>query len=752
MSRATLARALLALAVLAVSTYVVLTKPARLGLDLRGGTSIVLETRDGETARADAGTTDQVMEVLRRRVDALGVAEPVLARSGDRRIVVDLPGLQDPRAAVETIGRTAQLTIHPVLGVDGTGTDESGQPIRLGPAALDGSAIGNASAFLDPQNFAGWQVTIDFRGSGGNTWREITAAAACAAPGDPRRRVAIALDGKVISSPQVGQDVACRTGITGGSTVITGQFDEGSARELALLVRAGALPVPVDVVEQRTVGATLGADAIRDSGRAALIGLAATILFVVAVYRIAGLLAAVALAAYGLISYATLLALGATLTLPGIAGFVLAIGMAIDANVLVFERAREEYAARGSLRGAVRDGFRGALSAVADSNVTTLLAAGLLFFLASGPVRGFGVTLSVGVLVSMFTALVLSRALLEIFGGSALGRRRPRWSGLGDIGVVRRRLTERPPDLMRRRRRWLALSGVLVAVALTGVATRGLNLGVEFTGGRLVEFSTTSAVDVGAARQVVAEAGVDQAVVQSSGDRQLTVRAGDVDDAERDRIRTGLAALGGGAEQVRDEFIGPSLGSELRRNALIALAVALTAQLAYLAVRFRAAFGVAAVVAMAHDVALVVGLFAWLGKPVDGVFLAALLTVVGYSVNDSVVLFDRMRELLRRPRRGTSRAAIANTAILQTLPRTVNTGLGAVFVLAALTLLGGSTLTDFAVALLAGIVVGTWSSVFTATPIAVELLDRRPGRDRHAKAAKGRPAARRAPRDTGARV
>jgi SecD/SecF fusion protein len=780
-SRATLVRAALALAVLALSTYVVLTRPPKLGLDLRGGTQVVLEARDGPAARADRAATDRVLEVLRRRVDALGVAEPQLTRSGERRIIVDLPGLQDPRQAVEVIGRTAQLTIHPVLGAgaadpgtapadprrERTVPDETGQPVRLGPAALDGSAVAGAEAAPDPQFGSGWQVTVDFRSAGERTWERLTADAACQPPGDPRRRVAIALDGRVISSPQVDPGVRCDVGITGGSTVITGRFTPDAARDLALLVSAGALPVPVDVVEQRTVGATLGAEAIRDSARAAVIGVLLTVLFVLAVYRLAGLLAAVALAAYGLISYAVLLALGATLTLPGIAGFVLAIGMAIDANVLVFERAREEYAVRGSLRTAVRDGFRGALSAVADSNVTTLLAAGLLFFLASGPVRGFGVTLSVGVLVSMFTALVLSRALLELSAASSWLARRPRWTGLGDIGAVRRGLLRRRPDLMRHRRRWLALSALLVAVAAAGIATRGLNLGVEFTGGRLVEYGTAQPVDVADARRVVAEAGVEQAVVQSSGDRQLTVRAGDLDDAELDRIRTGLATVGGETERVRDELIGPSLGSELRHKALIALGVALAAQLAYLGVRFRPAFGAAAVLAMAHDVLVLVGVFAWLGKPVDGVFLAALLTVVGYSVNDSVVVFDRVRELLRgrvggqvaSRRRGRSVADLATEACLQTLPRTVNTGLGALFVLTALAVLGGDTLTDFAVALLVGIVVGTWSSLFTATPLAVEFLTRWPGRGERARPATrpgGRPApaaaGRRQPRDTGARL
>jgi len=765
MPRSSLIRAVLALAVLAASTYVVLTRPARLGLDLRGGTQIVLQTRDTETARADADATDRALEVLRRRVDALGVTEPVLARSGDNRIIVELPGVQDPAQAREVIGRTAQLTIHPVLAdrapadpvpadpvpadpvpadpapADqaptpsagssraGSQMDENGQPVQLGPAVLTGAEIGGASAVFDTEGLAGWQVRIDFRGSGARTWQQLTAEAACAAEGDPRRRIAIALDGEVISSPRVDPNVRCNAGIAGGSTSITGRFTEAEANELALLVRAGALPVPVDVVQQRTVGATLGAEAIADSARAAVIGIALTVLFLLAAYRLAGLLAAVALGAYALISYAVLLGLGATLTLPGIAGFVLAIGMAIDANVLVFERSREEYQvqARGSLRPAVRDGFRGALSAIADSNVTTLLAAGLLFFLAAGPVRGFGITLTVGVLTSMFAALVLTRALLELTAGTRVAARRPRWTGLAGIGAVRRWLLRRRPDLMRYRRRWLLLSAVLVAAAVAGLLVRGPNLGVEFTGGRLVEFSTAVPVDPQAARRVVAEAGVADAVVQSSGDRQLTVRAGGLDDAERDRVRTGLDRLGGGARQVRDEFVGPSLGSELRTKALVALGLALAGQLAYLAIRFRPAFGAAAMLAMLHDVLVVLGLFAWLGKTMDAVFLAALLTVIGYSVNDSVVVFDRIRELLRGRRGGTTVADLATDACLQTAPRTVNTGLGAVFVLAALALLGGDSLTDFAVALLVGVLIGTWSSVFTATPLAIEFLRRRPG-------------------------
>ena len=732
-------RAMLALAVLALSVFYVVTKPPRLGLDLRGGTQIVLETRDSVTAKADRESTGQTLEVLRRRVDALGVSEPAIAQSGERRIIVELPGVQDPRQAAAVLGRTAQLTFHPVLGTarpplpaaggqansrgERVLADEAGQPLRLGPAALTGAGVTGAAAQTDPEGLGTWYVTVDFRGSGGRAWAQVTGKAACAPAGDPARRVAIVLDKEIISSPQVDPQVACNVGIAGGSTQITGRFTADEARDLALLIRGGALPVPVEIIEQRTVGPTLGQAAIHASAMAAVIGVILTGLFILVVYRLLGGIAAVALAGYGLISYAALVALGATLTLPGLAGFVLAIGMAVDANVLVFERAREEYAARGgrSLRAALTAGFRNALSAIADSNVTTLLAAGLLFFLASGPVRGFGVTLSLGVLASLISALVVTRVLAEWVVNRRAVRRRPQVSGIANLGRVRGWLTARNPDLMRHGRRWLAVSAIAVVLALAGIVTRGLNFGVEFTGGRLMEYSTSTPMDPERARAAIAGAGFPRAVVQSSGTDDLTVRTSKLSNDQETRIREAVAGLGGQTTKIRDELIGPSLGDELRRKALIALGVALAVQLLYLSIRFRWTFGAAAVIAMAHDVIILVGVFAWLGKPVDGVFLAALLTVIGYSVNDTVVVFDRVREMWAAAARKVPFARVVNRAVLQTVPRTVNTGLGAVFILSALAVLGGDSLTDFAVALLIGIAVGTYSSMFTASPIAIEL-------------------------------
>lgn len=729
------------LAIVGGAAALVATRPVRLGLDLRGGTQIVLEARDTPERRVDSETVARTVEVLRRRVDQLGVSEPTLQGAGERRIIVELPGVSDPEQALEVIGRTAQLAFHPVVGIapqatptpspspspnaDGelVLTDEDGTAIRVGPRALTGEAVGDARATLDPAG--GWVVEIDFRGEGGNAWEKLTGTAACEPAGDPKRRIAIVLDRDVISSPQVGEDVACNQGIGGGTTVITGRFTERQAKDLALLVRAGALPVPVEVVEQRTVGPTLGEAAIDASTRAALIGAALTILYMLVYYRLLGLLAAVGLAVYALVSYAVLLGLGATLTLPGIAGFVLAIGMAVDANVLVFERIKEEHAAGTRVSQAALAGFKRAWSAIADSNATTLIAALLLFWFASGAVRGFGITLTVGVAVSMLTALVVTKVLVELLMRVRPVAARPKLLGLHVGSRLHAWLERRSPNLLKHRKIWLTISGGIVLVAIAGIAGRGLTYGVEFTGGRLIEYSTAHDVDVTAARTALTAAGFPRAVVQESGEGNLTVRTRELSEDEETQIQRALTSVGGDAQKERDEFVGPTIGDELRRKALIALGLALVAQLVYMAVRFRWTYGASAVSAMFHDVVILLGVFAWLGKELDGVFLASLLTVIGYSVNDSVVVFDRIREQ-RRARAREPLEVVANDACLQTIPRTINTGLGALFILFALWLLGGETLADFALALLIGILVGTYSSVFTAAPIAVSLEGRWP--------------------------
>ena len=740
MSRGVWVRLVIVIGLLAGCTALALTREPRLGLDLRGGTQITLQAKDSARAKATAENTDRAIEVLRGRVDALGIAEPTLTRSGENRILVELPDVQDPREAVETLGRTAQLTMHPVLrevnsadvkpskkGNEILPDSDQGGFLEVGPTEVDGDQVRSSDPQQDPTRGLDWTVSINFDREGGQAWQDMTGRAACFPFTDPKRRVAIVLDGTIISSPPVAEGVGCNVGIGGNSTEITGGFTLEEARNLAILIEGGALPLPVEVIERRTVGPTLGAEAIEDSWRAAVIGLVLTSLFIGAVYRLVGLIATLALTSYALLAYALLVGLGSTLTLPGLAGFVLAIGLAIDANVLVFERAREEYAAYPSagLRRALMVGFNKAWSAIIDSNVTTLLAAALLFGLGSGPVKGFGVTLTIGVVASMVSALVIARVLTELAVSGRPVARRPQITGLATVGRVRTWLDARSPDLMARRRTWLGISAAALVIAVAGIVG-GLNLGVEFTGGRVLEYSTAQRLPADEARAAVVDAGFSEATVQESDDDKISVRVGRITDDEAIEIEQAIAEAAGGATKERDEEIGASLGSELRQKALIAFGIALLVQMLYLAARFKWTFGVSAVVAMFHDVIIVLGIFAWLDRPIDGVFLAAALTIIGLSVNDTVVVFDRIRERWRGSRPDQGFSEMANRACIETMPRTVNTGLGAMFILATLAILGGDSLRDFSLALLLGLLIGTYSSVFTATPILTYLQQRAP--------------------------
>jgi SecD/SecF fusion protein len=733
MSRGVWVRFILVLGLLVGCVALAVNVKPNLGLDLRGGAQFIFEADGTEQTPATAENVDKTLEVLRGRVDALGVAESTLVRQGENRILVELPGVtsdEEAQEAEERIGSTAKLTIHEVIGTAQPEAEpakkdnqvlpsDQGDTIEVGPTVIQGEEISGASAVQRDQSVE-WVVAIDFNGAGGRTWADITGKAACNPAGDPKRRIAIVLDGEVISSPEVNTDVGCDVGIRGGSTDITGNFTSEESKDLAALIEGGALPLELRAISDRLVGPSLGAAAIDASVEAGIIGIALTGLFIIFVYRLVGFAATLALASYALLAYAMLVGLGSTLTLPGLAGFVLAIGMAIDANVLVFERAREEYQAYPSagLRRALQVGFNKAWSAIIDSNITTLLAAGLLFFLGSGPIKGFGVTLSIGVIASMISALIIARVLCDLAVSNKAVARRPAVSGLGSVGKVRQWLDRKDPQIMARRKTWLGISAAALVVAVAGIVTQGLNLGVEFTGGRQLDYSVTNQdMTVDEAREAVAAAGFPEAVVQTADTADFTVRVGEVSNEEEQRIEDELASIGGDVSKVDDQQISASLGEQLRNNALIAFGVAFLAQLLYLAIRFKWTFGVAAVLAMAHDVLLVVGLFAWLQKPIDGIFLAAAMTIIGLSVNDTVVVFDRIRERWWGSKPEDEFVDVANTAAVETIPRTVNTGLGSMFILAALVLLGGDSLEDFAIALLVGLVVGTVSSVTVATPL-----------------------------------
>ncbi|MDR7252244.1 SecD/SecF fusion protein [Nocardioides sp. BE266] len=743
MSRGVWIRFILVLGLLAGCAALAVNVKPNLGLDLKGGAQFVFQAEGTEETPATAENVDKTLSVLNQRVNALGVAESNVIRQGEDRILVELPGVtsdEEAQNAEEQIGQTAKLTIHEVLATAQPDAKPSkkgnevlpsdqGDTLEVGPTVIQGDEITGASS-VQRQNSVDWVVAIDFNGKGGDTWADITGKAACNPSGDPKRRIAIVLDGEVISSPEVNTGVGCDVGIRGGSTDITGSFTATESKDLAALIEGGSLPLELKAISDRLVGPSLGAAAIDASIEAGIIGIILTGLFIILVYRLVGFAATIALSSYALLAYAMLVGLGSTLTLPGLAGFVLAIGMAIDANVLVFERAREEYVAYPSagLRRALAVGFNKAWSAIIDSNVTTLLAAGLLFFLGSGPIKGFGVTLTIGVVASMISALIIARVLCDLAVANKPVAEHPAISGLSHLGKVRTWLDRKNPQIVQKRNVWLSISAAALVLAVTGIVTQGLQLGVEFTGGRQLDYSVSKDISVDQAREAVAAAGFPEAVVQTAdtGDTAFTVRVPTISNDEEQKIEDELGKIGGTVDKVDDQTIGASLGKELRNNALIAFGVAFLAQLLYLAVRFKWTFGVSAVIAMAHDVILVTGLFAWLQKPIDGIFLAAAMTIVGLSVNDTVVVFDRIRERWWASKPDEDFMDVANKANVETIPRTVNTGLGAMFILAALAILGGDSLQDFAIALLVGLVVGTFSSVFVATPLLTYMQPRFP--------------------------
>jgi len=396
-----------------------------LGLDLQGGSHIVLEARQTPEVPVTREAVDAAMEVIRRRIDQLGVVEPTIQREGERRIIVELPGIEDPQRALRVIGQTALLEFVNTGAQslpEGATWNEAGTEVTLpGPekrtiplkkeVVVTGADLADArAAFEQGQVSTGAPiVTFQFKGPGAKKFEEFTGS-------HIGQYLTIVLDNRVISSPVI------QSRITGGSGQISGRFTLEEARELAVLLRAGALPVPVEVVERRTIGPSLGRDSLDLSLRAGAIAVILIIAFMIALYRIPGVLANAALLLYALFLFAALAALHATMTLPGIAAFIISVGMAIDANVLIFERIKEELRAGKTLRAGIQSGWERAWSAILDSNVTTLVGAAVLFVLGTGPIKGFATTLFIGVLISMFTAIVITRMLVDAVARPPLDR------------------------------------------------------------------------------------------------------------------------------------------------------------------------------------------------------------------------------------------------------------------------------------------------------------------------------------------
>jgi SecD/SecF fusion protein len=712
---------------------------------------IILSLKQEKIDFINNKAVDQSLEILRNRVDQFGVAEPAIVRQGADEIVIQLPGVKDPQRALNLIGRTAQLEFKLVddtaglnLGqligqaiqagqwqeggsrkqlnlalqsrlpagteiyfekdVDKTTGKETRTPILLKSQVLmtgdmvKGAQVGVGGNFNEPY------VGLDLTGRGGTVFGQVTEK-------NVGKRFAIVLDEVVRSSPVI------REKILGGSAQISGSFSYEEATDLAIVLRIGALPAPVEIVQNLTVGASLGQDSINKGLMSGLFGTLLVVVFMAAYYRLSGVIANLAMVLNILLLFAGLAMMGGTLTLPGIAGIILSVGMAVDSNIIIFERMREEFALGKSVRSGVDAGYSKAFSTIIDAHVTTLITALALFLFGTGPIKGFAATLSLGIIFNLFSTLFASR----LFYDSMQGKRK-----LKKLSFM---LFLKNPqlDYMRIKKLTFAISGVFALVgclAFVQIIRGQANMGVDFSGGTLLQYQSTQPFTLGEVRTALAKGELEGAELQKvEGENRLIVKiknsekvVGHVSEAVTAQLNADFPEKHFVVENQSE--IGSSVSDTLREKALLAVAISLLGVVVYLGLRFDLRFGLAATLATLHDVLAVLGLIWLLNMEVTLLTVTALLTLAGYSLNDTVIIFDRIRENLHKsedPENITD--GLINTSTNEVLSRSIVTSLTVFLVLAALYVLGGSVIHDFSFALLVGVMVGTYSSVFVASPL-----------------------------------
>lgn len=694
-----------------------LQEKINLGLDLQGGMQLLLQVdMDKVPEAAKKDVADRVVEIVRNRIDSFGVKEPEISKQGSSQVVVKLPGMTDRERAKEIVGKTAFLEFRLVSEDADLNKKASEGQVPEGyeykkvksdmaedmvllskEAILTGGHLTTASVGFD--NYGQAIVQLSFDDEGAKIFDRATFQ-------NIGKRLAIVLDGTVHSAPVI------RDRIPNGKAQISGNFKAAEASDLALVLRAGALPAPVSIVEERTVGPGLGKDSIEKGVRAGLLGVLFIFLFMPIYYLLSGVVAVIGLTFYIIFMVGSLGALGATLTLPGIAGFILSVGMAVDANVLISERMREEVAMGKGSKAAISAGYHKAFSAILDSNVTTLITSVLLFIFGTGPVQGFAVTLSIGILASMFSAIVVTRVIFDF-----LSKRNP------NLNLRMHQFFKKTNIQFLKGRVWAyGFSIITLGIGIAAFAMRGgQNYGVEFTGGTLVQVGFRNAVDAGAVRDALEEEDLKSITLQRYGetkDNQYIIR---IAGNEAQKVETAIKNFAGdkGYEILRVDHVGPSVSKDLTKKALWAVLWSAIGILVYLALRFEWKFSLAAVIAIMHDTIFTFGVYALSGREINLPTIAAVLTIMGFSVNDTIVTFDRVRDNIKLMRK-TPFAEIVNLSINQTLSRTFLTSFTTILATLALFLFGGSSINDFAFAMLVGFGVGIYSTIFIATALVVD--------------------------------
>ena len=670
----------------------------RLGLDLVGGSRIVYEAEipDGYNQANLADDMNSVQKVIRQRLTDKGFTEATVTLTGDNRVTVEIPQITNPEEAVQTLGTTAQLTF-----VDADGKEWlTGSDIKKATYGY-GRPTGNEVTDVH-------YVQVQFTSEGQKKFAEATGN--IAARTDGTNIMAIVMDNQVISSPSVSSQ------IDSDSCVISGSFTRDSASELADLINAGQIPFSLKQVELRSVGPQLGADAMRTSLIAGAIGIVLVMLFMLIVYRIPGLVASIALCFYMVLEALIFSLVRVNLSLPGIAGIILSIGMAVDANVIIFERVKEELKNGKTVKSAIDSGFKRAFTAILDSNITTLIACAVLFFLGTGTIVGFATTLGIGVIVSMFTALTVTHFLLNRMVDFRI--RNPKAYGLRDREAGKQRFA-----ILKNFKIFGGISALLVVTGLVALillpfGKNLFNLSIDFAGGTEMEFNMHTEVTQDVQTEVSGlfkdATGVDASSVTSSGDgnEDVLIRSTSITSEQRAAVIDKMLEKYSLADTdiLNNNDVSASVGSDLQRSAVICSVLAIVLMMLYITFRFEMTSGMAAVCCLMHDLLIMLSVYVWLQIPLDSNFIAAALTILGYSINASIIVFDRVRENLRTARREDF-ASVAERSVWQTMGRTINTTLTTLFTIGMVFILGVPSLKQFTLPLIVGILAGGWSSV-----------------------------------------
>ena len=709
-----------------------------LGLDLRGGTSFLIRLEpaaspDGSKRSITKSMVEQAMEAIRKRVDQFGVSEPIITPQGTDRILVQIPGLdaakiQEARDQLSRVAKLEFRLVYPDNGEKLKAIDEGKDVIppefriesykmqREGEkpieerllikkkADLAGDRVSNAAASYEKD---GWVVHLRFDAEGAKKFGDITAA-------NVHHRFAIVLDGVIFSAPVI-QDA-----IYGGDAQITGRFSEEEARGLASVLE-NPLQTPVKIEEERQVSASLGSDSIKSGIYSGIAGFALVVVFMLIYYRLVGLIADIALLINCIMVVGALGMFNSVLTLPGIAGLILSLGIAVDANVLIYERLRDEIKQGKSLRIAIDTSYRKAFSAIFDAHVTQFLTAAILFWLASGPVKGFALTLTIGIVASMFSSLLVTYTCFSWAFSLKLLKR------VSMLHLIR----SKGFDFLGHARKFAFASAVVALLSVGVLWVRGeRNLGADFRGGDLLVLSASHKLTPDQVRSALANSGFQSSVIQSEkvANRDLISIRADSGAADKIKARLTEALPNVGLKFEQSDHVGALVGKELATKSALALALGLIGIFVYISFRFGTSFAVGSLVALAHDLIITLGIFSLTGRELSLIMVAAVLTIAGYSINDKIVVFDRIRSGLR-DRLSGSVAEVMNTSINDTLSRTILTGGTVLLTVLALYFFGGPVLNDFAFSFVVGVVVGTYSSIFIASPIVLWWLRARGGRE-----------------------